>query len=103
MVGMDHGEPGARHLDRASLVHADRLDPVHPEPDTHLMGSDGGGVVDTSQLDQIHAILTDMIEMTMRGSNHIDLLRCAVRLGIVRCAAPSIDPNPSVARRSIQD
>jgi hypothetical protein len=95
---MDHRDPGARHLDRASLVHADRLDPVRPEPDTHLMGSDRGGAVDTSQLDEIHAILTDMIEMTMRGSDHIDLLRCAVCLGIVRCAAPSIDPDPGVAR-----
>ena len=93
---MDHGEADTRGLDRSALVHPDGIDAASPQVDAHLVRADGGRALDARELDQVDAVVTDMVEVAVRRRDDVDLLRRAVRIGVVGCSRPAIDPDPCV-------
>ena len=104
-AGMDrveHGQLDPRRLDGAALVHADRLHAKASEVDLQLVAADDGGAR-LGQLYDVRGIVADMVEMTMCRSHDVDLLCLPVGLGVGRCSAPAIDPQPLVGGRSVED
>jgi hypothetical protein len=48
------------------------------------------------ELDEIDAVVADMVEMAVGGGNDVDLLRLPILLGVVGGRGPPVDSDPNV-------
>ena len=78
VVGVDHREADAGRLERAALVHADRLDPARAEPDAHLVAADGRRALDLASSTRSAQIVADVVEVAVGRRHDADLLGRAV-------------------------